>query len=138
MGGSDYSAPVITVEAFLGREDFNYKNKIKPTYLPSVSYVAFEDSIPNFVLDALKEGITNIESKLTGFSKDAVITGFETRSSSPVRIIRDNNTLESENISGLYPCGEGAGYAGGIMSSAVDGIKVAEKIVEKYKANSFS
>ena len=87
--------------------------------------------LPDFVTDAMKEGILLMDSKLHGFAdKGAVLTGPETRSSSPVRIVRDNDTYMS-NIEGLYPCGEGAGYAGGIMTAAVDGIKIAEAIMKR-------
>jgi len=78
-------------------------------------------------------GILSMDKRLKGFAmSDAVLTGVETRSSAPVRINRDRNSLKSLNISNLYPCGEGAGYAGGIVTAAVDGIKCAEKIIEKY------
>ena len=80
----------------------------------------------------MKEAIVAMGRKLQGFDHpDAVLTGPETRSSSPVRILRDMETLESVGLAGLYPCGEGAGYAGGIISAAVDGIKCAEKIIKK-------
>ena len=89
--------------------------------------------MPYYVVDVLKEGIVDFNKKIKGFADyDAVLTGIETRTSAPVSIIRDEN-FESINIKGLYPCGEGAGYAGGIMSAAVDGIKTAEKIIQKYK-----
>ena len=78
----------------------------------------------------MKEAITSMGKKLRGFDDgDAVLTGLETRSSSPVRILRSTETLQSVGLQGLYPCGEGAGYAGGIISAAVDGIKCAEKII---------
>ena len=80
----------------------------------------------------MKEAIISMGRKLKGFDNpDAVLTGLETRSSSPIRILRNVDTLESVGLKGLYPCGEGAGYAGGIISAAVDGIKCAEKVIEK-------
>ena len=80
----------------------------------------------------MKEAIADMGRKLKGFDDpDAVLTGLETRSSSPIRILRNVDTLESVGLKGLYPCGEGAGYAGGIISAAVDGIKCAEKVIEK-------
>ena len=89
------------------------------------------ECLPEYVTVALKEGIVRLGSRLSGFSDgDAILTAVETRSSSPVRILRDS-ILESVAVKGLYPCGEGAGYAGGIMSAAVDGIKCAELIAEK-------
>ena len=81
----------------------------------------------------LEEGLTRFQRKLPGFAdSDAVITGIETRTSSPVRITRNSESLEALGLQGLYPCGEGAGYAGGIVSAAVDGIRVAEQIMKKY------
>ena len=83
----------------------------------------------------MKEGIIKLDNKLNGFAMyDAVLTGVETRSSAPIRIVRDEETLQSINTKNLYPCGEGAGYAGGIVTAAVDGIKCAEKIIEKYSS----
>ena len=79
-----------------------------------------------------EEGLTELDQKLHGFAEhDAIMTGVETRSSSPVQITRDKETMNSINVQGLYPCGEGAGYAGGIMTAAIDGIKCAIKIIEK-------
>ena len=87
---------------------------------------------PPYISQALIEGIENFNNKIKGFSdKDTILAAIESRTSSPIKIVRDEN-LES-NIKGIYPCGEGAGYAGGIMTSAIDGIKVAETIAKKYK-----
>ena len=81
----------------------------------------------------MKEALVSLDKKLNGFAMhDAVLTGVETRSSAPVRIVRDEETLQSVSTKNLYPCGEGAGYAGGIVTAAVDGIKCAEKIIGKY------
>ena len=83
----------------------------------------------------MKEALVKLDNKLNGFSmNDAVLTGVETRSSAPIRIVRDEDTLQSINTKNLYPCGEVAGYAGGIVTAAVDGIKCAEKIIEKYSS----
>ena len=88
--------------------------------------------MPEFVSNTLKEGIKYFDTKLHGFANpDSILTGMETRSSSPVKILRDENLVS--NISGVYPCGEGAGYAGGIMSAAVDGIKCAVAAIEKER-----
>ena len=88
--------------------------------------------LPSYVVDAIKEGVGNFDRKIKGYGReDAILTGIETRTSAPVKITR-NERLESISLSGLYPCGEGAGFAGGIVSAAVDGIKVAERIIEKY------
>ena len=87
--------------------------------------------LPEFVAETLKEGIVELDKKLHGFAgKDTLLTGVETRSSSPVQITREKESLESVNVQGLYPCGEGAGYAGGIMTAAIDGIKCAIKVLE--------
>lgn len=133
LGGSDYKAPVQLVGDFINKRKSVEIGEVKPSYEPGYVLSDLSKCLPSFVSDSLREGIAALESKLKGFSMDdAVLTGVETRSSSPIRIKRDEVTLESENIKGLYPCGEGAGYAGGIMSAAVDGIKVAEMIIKKH------
>lgn len=129
-GGRNYSAPAERVGDFLGTGCTS--GGVNPTYKPSVAWTSLDEVLPKFVTDAMREAIVLLDSKLHGFaSEDAVLTAPETRSSSPVRIIRDSETLEA-NISGVYPCGEGAGYAGGITTAAVDGIKTAEAIAKKY------
>ena len=137
VAGSNYNAPIQFVGDFLKglpTKDLNYKS-IKPSYTPGVTGVQMEDIFPKFITDAMRQGIQAMDQKLNGFAReDAVLTAVESRSSSPIRIHRKADTLECENVDGLYPCGEGAGYAGGIMSSAVDGLKVAEQIITKYKA----
>ena len=91
------------------------------------------DILPVYIGDSIEEGIYAFGRKMPGFDReDALISGVESRTSSPVRIIRDKDTLEG-SIAGIYPCGEGAGYAGGITSAAMDGIKIAEAISKKYK-----
>ena len=88
-----------------------------------------DDILPAFVTDSLREALPMIDRRLKGFSHpDAILTAVESRSSSPIRIVRDDS-MQSVTLKGLYPCGEGAGYAGGIISASVDGIKVAEKII---------
>ena len=90
-----------------------------------------QEIMPDYVIKTMKEGLLDFDRKIKGFaSDDAILTGLETRSSSPVRIVRDMESLES-NIKGIYPCGEGAGYAGGIMTAAMDGIKCAIQILIK-------
>ena len=129
LGGSNYFAPIQRVEDFLQNKKSEFIGKIKPTYLPRVTLSNLNDILPDFVSSTLKEGINYFDNKLSGFANpDSILTGVETRSSSPVRILRNENLIS--NISGLYPCGEGAGYAGGIMSAAVDGIKCAIAILE--------
>ena len=130
LGGSNYNAPIQRVEDFLLNRESTFISNVKPTYLPGVTLSNLRKILPSFVAQTLCDGILYFDKKIAGFaSPDALLTGVETRSSSPVRIIRDEN-FES-NILGLYPCGEGPGYAGGIMSAAVDGIKCAIKILEK-------
>ena len=136
-GGGSYFAPVQRVGDFLqDRESRTPKPEeekdlpVTPTYRPGVRWGSVTDCLPDYVTDALREALPQMARRIRGFDmEDAVMTGVETRSSSPVRILRDAD-LESVSVSGLYPGGEGAGYAGGIMSAAVDGIRIAEKIME--------
>ena len=129
LGGSNYHAPIQRVEDFLQNKKSEFIGTIKPSYLPGVTLSNLNDILPNFISDTLREGICYFDTKLTGFANpDSILTGLETRSSSPVKIIRNKDLIS--NISGIYPCGEGAGYAGGIMSAAVDGIKCAIAILE--------
>jgi hypothetical protein len=128
LGGSNYYAPIQRVEDFLENRASTYIGNIKPTYLPGVKLSNLNEILPEFVAQTLKEGILYFEEKIKGFAnKDAILTGVETRSSSPVKICRNDELMS--NIKGIYPCGEGAGYAGGIMSAAVDGIKCAIKVL---------
>ena len=121
--------PVSTVGAFVFGEKAEF-TRVKPTVKPNPVISDFGDIFPEFVLSGLKNGIMFFDRKINGFAdKSAVLTAPETRSSSPVRIVR-NEELCSVSCRGVYPCGEGAGYAGGIMSAAADGLKTAEKIIE--------
>ena len=130
-GGSNYKAPAQKVGDFLKDKPSERGGKIKPSYPLGVTWCSLKDVLPDFCFESLKEALPIFDRKLHGFADpDAVLTGIETRSSSPVRVLRDE-TLQS-SIEGIYPCGEGAGYAGGIMSAAVDGIRVAEKITEEF------
>lgn len=129
LGGSNYFAPIQRVEDFINNKKSTFIGSIKPTYSPGVTLSNLNDILPKYVSTTLKEGIKYFDTKLSGFANpDSILTGIETRSSSPVRIVRNKNLLS--NILGLYPCGEGAGYAGGIMSAAVDGIKCAIAVLE--------
>ena len=129
LGGSNYYAPVQRVEDFIENRKTEKIGKVKPTYKPGVTMSNLNEILPEFVSNTLKEGIQYFDTKIKGFANpDSILTGVETRSSSPVRILRDENYMS--NIKGIYPCGEGAGYAGGIMTAAVDGIKVAIAILE--------
>lgn len=128
LGGSDYKAPVQRVEDFLTGRASKALGDVTPSYKPGVTPSNLIEILPNFVVDAIKEALPAFNRKLSGFSfADAVMTGVETRTSSPIRIPRgeDGNSI---NTRGLYPAGEGAGYAGGIMSAAIDGIKMAEVV----------
>ena len=125
--GNTYNAPCQTVGDFLGKKS-NQNDITEPTYKPGVTWISMEKLFPKFITDSMRQALVLLDKKLKGFAdSNAVLTAPETRSSSPVRIVRDKETLQSQ-ILGLYPCGEGAGYAGGITSAAVDGIKVAEMI----------
>lgn len=131
LAGSNYNAPIQTVGDFLENRKTTKFGKVKPTYMPGVTMSNLNEILPEFVSETLKEGITELDKKMNGFGdKDSLLTGVETRSSSPVQITRDKETLISTNVQGLYPCGEGAGYAGGIMTAAIDGIRCAIKVLE--------
>lgn len=125
--GRNYSAPCQRVGDFLGT-GIGKNSAVKPSYKPFTEWVDMDEIFPEFITTSMREAIVEMDKKLAGFADPgAVLTGPETRSSSPVKIVRNKKTMQS-NINGLYPCGEGAGYAGGIMSAAVDGIKIAEMI----------
>jgi uncharacterized FAD-dependent dehydrogenase len=125
-GGGDYRAPAQNLMAFLG-EKGTYG--VSSTYLPGVREADLSHVLPGYVTNALREGIRSFERKMRGFiTGEANLTGVETRTSAPVRIVRGED-LQSLTLRGLYPIGEGAGYAGGIMSSALDGIRAADAIV---------
>lgn len=127
-GGNSYAAPAQKVEDLLKNRPSSKGGSVVPSYSCGVSWGSFKGVLPDFVNTTLKLAITEMDKKLHGFAHpEAVMTGVETRSSSPIRILRDQ-TLQSP-VRGLYPCGEGAGYAGGIVSAAVDGIKVALNIL---------
>jgi len=131
LGGGNYQAPVQTVDDFL-RDRHGDLPELNPSYLPGVEPANLRDSLPKEIGEVLARAIGNFDQKIRGFkSEPAALTGVETRTSSPLRILRDE-TRQSLNVRGLYPAGEGAGYAGGIMSAAVDGIKAAEAIIEQY------
>lgn len=131
LGGGNYLAPVQLTGDFLADRPSTGWGGVQPTYKPGVVFAPLKECLPPYVVDTLKEALLYFNTKIKGFAMpDSVLTGVETRSSSPVRIARDD--YYQSNVRGLYPMGEGAGYAGGIMSSAVDGVRTAEKIIEKY------
>ena len=132
-GGGNYFAPVCCVGDFLAGQTPKTLGSVAPTYRPGVTLCAPESYLPPFIVETLRNGIPAMERKIPGFAMpDAVLTGVESRSSSPVRIVR-NEMCESISLQGLYPCGEGAGYAGGITSAAVDGMRCAEQIIRQYQ-----
>ena len=133
LGGSNYKAPCQLVGDFLEARPSTKIGSVKPSYMPGVKLTDLSLCLPDFLVEAMRYGILDMDKRLKGFAMhDALLTGIETRSSAPVRINRDKTSLHSINIENIYPCGEGAGYAGGIVTAAVDGIKCAEKIIEKY------
>lgn len=130
MGGKNYFAPCQSVASFLGKKEC--KTKVIPSYKPNVTFCDLKKCLPDFVFESLFKGLPLLNKKLSNFAKDEnVLTGIESRSSSPITILRNEN-FES-NIKGIFPCGEGCGYAGGIVSSAQDGIKVAEEIYKNLQ-----
>ena len=129
LGGSDYSAPGQLVGDFLRGVSSTQLGDVVPSYKPGVKLGDLSQALPAYAIDAMREALPAFGRQIRGFDRDdAVLTGVESRTSSPVRITRHAETLESLNVRGLYPCGEGAGYAGGILSAGVDGIKVAEAV----------
>lgn len=126
-----YTAPVQNTTDFIERRISEEIKNVEPTYPIGVRCEDLNNILPNFVADTLRDALSYFDTRIKGFTQNSVITGVETRTSAPLRITR-NDDLESISVKGLYPIGEGAGYAGGIMSAAVDGIKAAEKIMEEY------
>ncbi len=128
LGGETYEAPGQLVGDFLAERPSTTLGTVQPSYTPGVHLCDLGSALPDYAIAAIREAIPAFDKKIKGFAmNDAVLTGVETRTSSPIRIKR-NEHYQSTNIKGLYPAGEGAGYAGGILSAAVDGIKVAEAL----------
>ncbi len=128
LGGGGYAAPAQRVEDFLARRPSKGPGRVRPSYRPAVTWTDLHDCLPAFVTESLEAALPMLGKKLAGYDQpDAVLTAVESRSSSPVRIPRDE-TGQSSPTRGLYPCGEGAGYAGGILSAAADGMRAAEHI----------
>jgi uncharacterized protein len=129
LGGSDYCAPGQLVGDFVRGVPSTELGEVEPSYKPGVRLGDLTHSLPHYAIEAIREALPVFARQIRGFDRaDAVLTGVETRTSSPVRITRDQQTLQSVNVRGLYPAGEGAGYAGGILSAGVDGLKVAEAV----------
>lgn len=135
-GGGSYHAPISRVDDFLHKRKSVSYGSVLPTYKPACTLTNLDTCLPPEITEAMREGIKRMDGLLHGFADgDALLTAVESRSSSPVRILR-NEQLNSINLKGLYPCGEGAGYAGGIISAAVDGIRCAEWCVISEKSHS--
>jgi uncharacterized FAD-dependent dehydrogenase len=127
-GGENWRAPAQRMEDFLAGTASSGPGSVAPTYPLGVAWGTLDGTLPAFVLESLREAVPLLDRKLHGYAcPDAVLTGVETRSSSPVRILRDGSGQSA--LRGLFPCGEGAGYAGGILSAAVDGIRQAEAVL---------
>jgi uncharacterized FAD-dependent dehydrogenase len=132
IGGNNYHAPVQSVGDFLADKPGTQLGTVLPTYRPGITRAELKYCLPDYVISTLKEALPYFDNIIKGYANtDALLTGVETRSSSPIRINRDEN--HQSNTGGLYPMGEGAGYAGGIMSSALDGLKTAEKIIGTFR-----
>lgn len=132
LGGGDYRAPVQSVGDFLRGKSESSDFLINPTYKPGTKRANLHDCLPAFVSGTLKNALVRWDERLKGFAaSDVPLTGVEMRSSAPCRIIRDKESFEAVNVKGLYPIGEGAGYAGGIMSAAVDGLKATLAFLRK-------
>ena len=135
-GGSCGKAPSVRYGDLMDGRRTEAFGKVKPSYMPGVNPGDLSEVFPDEILDTIKDGVRLMGRKIRGFDDpDSVLTAVEARSSSPVRIIRDPDTLQSKNVSGIFPCGEGAGYAGGIMSSCIDGIKCANKLAFSLLGN---
>ena len=129
LGGGTYDAPGQLVGDFLAGRPSTAFGTVLPSYRPAVKLGSLDSALPDYAIAALREALPAFARKIKGFAMpDAVLTGVETRTSSPLRIPRDPETFQSLNTGGLYPAGEGAGYAGGILSAGVDGIRVAEAV----------
>lgn len=134
LGGSNYQAPAQLVGDFLKGTTSKKLGTVTPSYALGVKLTNLTRLFTPEITDAIKDGLKDFDRKLRGFAmEDAVMTGVESRSSSPVRIDRNPETLQSINVKGLYPAGEGAGYAGGIVSAGIDGLKCAETLIEAYQ-----
>lgn len=129
LGGCNYNAPAQLVGDFIKNQPSTELGEVIPSYQPGIKLCNLADALPEYVIEAIREALPAFGKQIRGFDRDdALLTGIESRTSSPVRITRDSKTLQSLNIKGLYPAGEGAGYAGGILSAGIDGIKVAEAL----------
>jgi uncharacterized FAD-dependent dehydrogenase len=130
LGGGDYSAPGQLVGDFVKGVPSTALGEVEPSYKPGVKLVDLATALPPYAIEAIREALPAFGRQIRGFDRaDAVLTGIESRTSSPLRITRDPETLQSLNVRGLFPGGEGAGYAGGILSAGVDGVRLAEAVI---------
>ncbi len=135
-GGGNYNAPGQLVGDFLAGKASTTLGSVEPSYKPGVTPTDLASCVPSFVIEAVREALPAFDQQIRGFAMhDAVLTGVETRTSSPVRVTRRDDNFQSVNTAGLFPAGEGAGYAGGIMSAGVDGIKIAEAVALSVLGN---
>jgi uncharacterized FAD-dependent dehydrogenase len=129
LGGGNYQAPGQLVGDFLAGRPSSKFGEVLPSYTPGVHLTDLSTALPDYAIEAIREALPAFAKQIKGYDMaDAVLTGVETRTSSPIRIRRNRDDYQSINTRGLYPSGEGAGYAGGILSAAVDGIEVAEAV----------
>lgn len=136
LGGSNYAAPGQLIGDFLANISSTQFGEVTPSYTPGVHLTNLDSALPEFAISAIREAIPAFAKQIKGFDlHDGLLTGVETRTSSPIRIKRNDDDLQSINTQGLYPCGEGAGYAGGILSAGVDGIRVAEAVSLSLTSN---
>ncbi|MBF8725225.1 NAD(P)/FAD-dependent oxidoreductase [Pseudomonas putida] len=134
MGGSNYQAPAQLVGDFVAGKPSTALGSVEPSYKPGVTLGDLAPSLPAFAIEAIREALPAFDRQIKGYNlHDAVLTGIETRTSSPLRITRGDD-FQSLNVKGLFPAGEGAGYAGGILSAGVDGIRVAEAVAKAMLA----
>ncbi len=131
LGGENYNAPAQRLGDFMRDVPSTKLGSVIPSYKPGITLCNLSELVPGFVSEAIREAIPEFNKQINGFAMDdAMLTGVETRTSSPISIKRNSDDLQSVNTRGLYPAGEGAGYAGGILSAAVDGIKIAEAVAK--------
>jgi uncharacterized FAD-dependent dehydrogenase len=129
LGGKNYKAPGQLIGDFINGKPSTEFGAVQPSYTPGVHLTDLSTALPEYAITAIREALPAFAKQIKGFDlPDGVLTGVETRTSSPIRIKRDDETLQSINTKGIYPTGEGAGYAGGILSAAVDGIRIAEAV----------
>ena len=131
-GGGDYKAPVQSVRDFLKKKNSSSFGAVKPTYPRGVTFAPLNEFFNAEITNSIADAIVDMGKKIKGFADGGLFTAVESRTSSPLRILRDEN-CQSINVEGLYPAGEGAGYAGGITSAGADGIRVALAISQKHQ-----